>query len=152
LIRNAQDPRFFGGIKRKPTDPKHEGMDPYPAKDLPDADLKALVEYCLSLSGEEAAKAAHVDAALAKKGADLWESGTYNCSDCHEVTEGETGDAPNLLGHGSKAWLVKTITNSSANDLFGKDAKMPKFGQKLTPEQMGQLADYIIESAQKPNN
>ncbi len=44
----------------------------------PTTNLKAIVEYCLSIGGEEAAKAAHVNAALAAKGAELWSSDKYD--------------------------------------------------------------------------
>jgi hypothetical protein len=36
------------------------------------------------------------------------------------------------------------IHDSSAEDLFGKEAGMPKFGKKLTAEEIRQLADLIL--------
>jgi ubiquinol-cytochrome c reductase cytochrome b subunit len=139
LVRNAKDKRFFGGTK-------HEDMEPYPASDISDEELKSLVEYLLSLGEPEVVATHQVDAELAKQGEKIF-ADKSNCTDCHEVELGKTGDAPNLFSHGSKAWLVRVIKDSSSEDLFGKEAQMPKFNTKLTDEQINQLADYILSSA-----
>lgn len=133
LIRNAQDKRFFGGTK------KHRDMKAYPESELPDDQLKALVEYLTSLIGEEGGA---VDAALAKKGQEIFD-GDIDCNNCHVTKPGEKGDAPNFAGHGSRAWIERVIRDSSAPDLFGGAAEMPKFGTKLTDAQIRQLADLI---------
>jgi ubiquinol-cytochrome c reductase cytochrome b subunit len=139
LIRNAQDKRFFGGTKA------HRDMKAYSEKDLPEADLQAIVEYLTSLMGDEGAQ---VDAALAKKGQEIFD-GDIDCNNCHMTKPGEKGDAPNFAGHGSRAWIERVIRDSSAPDLFGEAAEMTKFGKKLTDEQIRQLSD-LVASQRKP--
>jgi len=134
LIRNPQDKRFFGGTKT------HNTMEPYPPKDLSDEQLKAVVEYVTSLMGPSAG---HVDAGLAAKGKELFQD-ELDCNNCHEVEPGKTADGPNFHNHGTRDWIVRVLRNSSAEDLFGKSAAMPKFEGKLTPEQMTQLAELIL--------
>ncbi|HEX4338643.1 MAG TPA: cytochrome b N-terminal domain-containing protein [Polyangiaceae bacterium] len=133
VIRNPHDKRFFGGTKT------HKEMEPYPASALPDDKLKAVVEYLTSLIGPEAGQ---VDAALVDKGKKLF-ADDLDCNTCHEVKPGETGDGPNLSGDGSKAWIIRVLHDSAAEDLFGKSAGMPKFGKKLTDEEMKQLSELI---------
>jgi mono/diheme cytochrome c family protein len=134
LIRNPNDAAYFGG-----TD--HDLMDPYPEEDLPAAQLDAVVEYLVSTMGEEIAPPA--DAALAAKGKTLWED-ELECNSCHEIEPGESGDGPNLHGHGTRAFVEAVIKNSSADVLFGSDAQMPKFEDKLTPEEIAELASFVV--------
>lgn len=133
VIRNPHDKRYFGGTKT------HKEMEPYPADKVSDDKLSALVEYSYSLIGEEAGA---FDAALAERGKKLFMD-DLDCNTCHEVKPGETADGPNLAAHGSRAWIQRVIHDSSAEDLFGKAAGMPKFGKKLTEEEIRQLADFI---------
>lgn len=138
LVRNPNDPRFFGGTK-------HEDMDPYPESTtdeevtaIPADQLDALVEYLWQLQGEK-----DVDVVLAKQGNELWDD-ELDCSGCHEIAAGEEGSGPNLLAHGSEAWVARIIRDSSAPDLFGSEAQMPKFGQdKIDDEQLKELAAFI---------
>jgi ubiquinol-cytochrome c reductase cytochrome b subunit len=134
VIRNPHDRKYFGGTKT------HKEMEPYPADKLSDEKLAALVEYVASLIGDEAG---HVDAALAEKGKKVFDD-DQDCNTCHEVKAGESGDGPNLAGDGSKAWIIRVLHDSGADDLFGKSAGMPKFGKKLTEEEIRQLAELIL--------
>jgi len=84
-----------------------------------------------------------VDAALAEKGRKLF-ADELDCNTCHEVKPGESGDGPNLSSGGSKAWVLRVLHDSGADDLFGKSAGMPKFGKKLTDDEMKQLADLVV--------
>jgi ubiquinol-cytochrome c reductase cytochrome b subunit len=161
LIRNADDPRFYGNTDHK------GGMSPYPetcpepppkedgaddAQDEGDDEedecvevsaeaLTATVEYLIQLSGDETME---LDAALAAKGAKLWED-DLECNACHEVEKGETADGPNMLGRGSKDWIARVIRDSSQEDLFGDKAQMPKFDTtKLSDEQVETLAAFVL--------
>ena len=110
-------------------------MEAYPASKLPDPQLAELVEYVLSLS---AVRPKDLDAALAQKGATVFRD--LSCDNCHEVEAGRTASAPVLLGRGSVEWIESVIKDSSQDHLFSNNAKMPKFGQKLTEDQIHQLA------------
>jgi len=130
LVRNPQEPRFFGGTK-------HETMDPYPVADVPDDQMQAIAEYLVQLSGAPA------DAALAKVGEKLVVD-ELDCAGCHEVEAGVEGEGPNLAGRGSQAWIARVIADPSAADLFGDEAEMPKFKAKLSEEQIQALAAYLV--------
>jgi ubiquinol-cytochrome c reductase cytochrome b subunit len=133
VIRNPRDKRFFGGTKT------HKEMEAYPPDKLPADKLSAVVEYLTSLMGEEAGP---VDAALVSRGQKLF-ADDLDCNTCHEVKPGESGDGPNFSGHGSRAWIQRVLHDSSAEDLFGKSAGMPKFGKKLSEDEIRQLSDLI---------
>ena len=133
FIRDPEAKRFYGGTK-------HEvEMEAYPPDKVSDAQMKAVVEYLVSIKGEGAA----FDAKLAAEGKELFD-GDLECSNCHDLEPGGIGDGPNLHGHGTKAWVVRMITDSSQEDLFAENAKMPKYGKKLSKEQIEGLADLIV--------
>lgn len=143
LVRDPNDKRFFGGTK-------HEDMDPYPESTddenltaIPTDQLDALVEYLWELQGES-----DVDTVLAAQGKELWED-ELDCNGCHEIEAGVDGSGPNLLGHGSQEWVARVIRDSSAIDLFGEEAQMPKFGEdKLDDEQLKELAAFVVRQRQ----
>lgn len=143
LVRDPNAMRFFGGTI-------HEDMDPYPEVATSDeqtaieaGQLDALVEYLVQLQGDEG-----IDVTLAEQGKALWDD-ELDCNGCHEITPGEEGSGPNLLGHGSVAWVGRVIRDSSAADLFGSEAQMPKFGEdKLSEEQVAALAAFIVRQRQ----
>jgi ubiquinol-cytochrome c reductase cytochrome b subunit len=128
LVRDANDPRFFGNTSMK------DEMEAYAEDDLPQEQLDAVVEYIMQLQGDT-----EVDQALAKTGAALWED-ELECNACHEVEPGEEGSAPNLHAHGSQAWVARVIRDSSQADLFGDYAAMPKFADKLSEDEIVALA------------
>ena len=132
LVRNASAPEFFGGTP-------HDAMDPYPEDELPEEQLVAVVEFLVQIMGDERMQ---VDEALAKKGATLFEE-ELDCANCHDVEPGKSGEAPNLYGHGSAEWVARVIRDSSKEDLFGKEAKMPKYEGKLTDEEITMLAELV---------
>ncbi|MCH9687884.1 MAG: cytochrome b N-terminal domain-containing protein [Deltaproteobacteria bacterium] len=140
LIRDPNDVRFFGGTK-------HDGMSAYTAQGnvvdeiepLPDDQLDAIVEFLWRLQGES-----DVDATLAAAGQTLWDD-EADCQNCHEIEAGAEGSGPNLLGHGSAAWVARIIRDSSQPDLFGEEAQMPKFGtDKIDDERLAELAAFIV--------
>jgi len=127
------DKRFFGGTKHE------DEMKPYPADTLSNEQLAAVVEFILSIS---ASPPKDLDAALAQKGAAMF-SDPLNCGDCHEVEAGKHGTAPTLAKRGSVAWIASVIRDSGQDHLFGENGKMPKFGSKLSADQVQQLAEYV---------
>lgn len=130
LVRNPQDPRFFGATK-------HETMDPYPEADVSADQIAAIVEYLVQLSGGAA------DAALAKTGQALVVD-ELDCNGCHEVEAGVEGEGPNLVERGSAQWLARVIRDPGQADLFGDEAQMPKFASKLSDEEIEQLVGYLL--------
>jgi ubiquinol-cytochrome c reductase cytochrome b subunit len=142
VIRDPHDKRFFGGTKT------HKDMEPYPADKLSDDKLAAVVEYVTSLIGEEAGP---VDAALAARGQQLF-ADELDCNTCHEVKADEAGEGPNLSGHGSRAWIQRVLHDSSAEDLFGTSGAMPKFGKKLSEDEIRQLSDLIAAGRTEKDN
>lgn len=134
LVRNANDNRFFGNTGLK------DEMDPYEPSDLPDEQLAAVVEYLVELMDDPTLL---VDQTLAAKGKALWEN-DLDCDGCHEVEKGESSIGPTLWGHGNKAWVERVIRDSGQEDLFGDSASMPKFKDKLSNEDISDLAAFIV--------
>lgn len=134
LIRNPNDARYFGNTK-------HDLMDAYDEESVPADQMEATVEYLVSLVSEPAFE---LDAALVAKGKGLWDD-ELECSSCHEVEAGASSDGPTLFDHGSTAWVERVIRDDSAPDLFGEDASMPKFNDKLTDEEIHALALFITQ-------
>lgn len=135
LIRTPNAKQFYGGTKG------HNTMEPLTAEAASDEEVRAVVEYVVSLMGPEAGP---VDAALAERGKKLWDD-KLECSGCHEIKAGETSTGPTLAQRGTAAWVARVITDSSQKDIFGDTAEMPKFGGKLTPEQIEMLARFVTE-------
>jgi len=133
LLREPSAKRFYGGTKG------HNTMEPLKVEAVSDDDLKALVEYVYGLMGPEAGA---VDAALSARGKALWDD-TLECSGCHEVDAGKESAGPALGGRGSVAWIQRVIADSSAKDLYGDSAEMPKFEGKLSAAQIEALAGLV---------
>jgi len=134
-IREPRSLRYFGGTKG------HDDMEPYPPEELPDEQLDATVEYLVSLRNDPAVP---WDQQLAAKGKQLWED-ELDCNACHEVKKGAGGGSPNFHARGTRDWIARVITDSSGPDLYEDEAEMPKFGDKLSEEQIDALAAYIHE-------
>jgi ubiquinol-cytochrome c reductase cytochrome b subunit len=142
LVRDATQERFFGKTK-------HDAMEPYPEDKVSDEQLEATVEFVVDLMGDPTMKA---DAELAKKGALLWKD-ELECSNCHEVEAGKDNEGPNLVAHGTTEWVTRVIRDSSAKDLFGEKAEMPKFGtDKLSDAQVASLAAFVVAQRAKPQS
>ncbi len=132
LIRDPRSKRFYGGTK-------HDTMKAVPVSAASDEQLRAVVEYVVSLAGPQAGP---TDAAMIATGKALWEN-TLECSSCHETEPGKGDTGPTLGARGTPEWIARVIRDSAAPDLFGDTAEMPKFGTKLTPEEIKSLADFI---------
>jgi len=122
------------GIRNDTDDDARYSAMPAFGELLEEAELRAVVEYILSLSGQD-----H-DAALVKAGAVLFED---NCAACH--AEDGTGDrdqgAPNLtdaiwLYGGDRDTLTETVTNSR----FGV---MPAWGPRLSEAEIKAVTLYV---------
>jgi ubiquinol-cytochrome c reductase cytochrome b subunit len=145
-VRTPRSIAYFGGTKA------HTDMEAYSVQDLPDEQLDAVVEFLIELreqgeqgeQGETHPDTAAWNAELAKRGRALWES-DLDCSGCHSLEPGADGDgAPVFAGRGTRAWIERVIRNSSAADLYGGEAEMPKFAGKLSDPEITALADYVF--------
>lgn len=134
LIRNASDDKYFGKTK-------HDSMEPYPADQLDDEKLAAVVEYVVELGGDPTMI---VDTALAATGKQLWND-DLDCSNCHEIEAGKDNEGPTLAGRATQAWVERVIRDSSKPDLFGGKAQMPKFADKLSDEEIAALAAFVLD-------
>lgn len=132
LVRQPRDKRFYGATK-------HNTMEPLTTEAVSDEELKAVIEYVVSLSGSGEA----TDAELVKRGKELWDT-KLECSSCHEVEAGKDSTGPTLAGRGTAAWVARIITDSSQKDLYGDTAEMPKFGGKLSPQEIEALAQFVV--------
>ncbi len=136
-IRTPRTVAYFGGTKA------HADMEPYSVEDLPDDQLAAVVEFLIEVGNQGEDNGASWDAQLAARGKTLWES-DLDCSGCHSLERGADGDgAPVFTGRGTRAWIERVIRNSSAVDLYGKEAEMPPFDGKLADQEIKALADYV---------
>jgi ubiquinol-cytochrome c reductase cytochrome b subunit len=134
VVREPRSRNYFGGTEA------HEDMETFSEEDLSDADLDGLVEYMVELRGDGVA----FDPALAKKGAAMWDDS--DCSGCHEIEAGAPGaGSPTLAGRGSYEWIVRVITDSGQKDLFDEGGEMPKFGEKISEEEIRTLARLVLD-------
>ena len=100
-----------------------------------DAIIAALSAEAVLPSQAEADMSAQADGTLEKGKTAMTESwDTASCVDCHKFQDaGDLGSAPDLTGYGSKAWLVRMISDPT-HEAFYRDTndRMPSFG--IDPE------------------
>ncbi len=135
FLRNPAGPGYMAGAKLE------KGMKPVTGTD---EELAALTELVYAETG-----ASDADRALAGKGQGLLSE--KDCDSCHDFdgTSGNTG--PNLKGRGTLAYLIDVIGDAGDDRLFGAKNKMPRFANKLSPEEIGDLARFVLaESRRQP--
>ncbi|HET6146004.1 MAG TPA: cytochrome b N-terminal domain-containing protein [Polyangia bacterium] len=100
-------------------------------------EIQALTEFVYGQSG-----APDTDGAMAKKGEELFHA--KDCDACHDI-DGTTPNAgPNLKGRGSLLYVVNVITDASQPTLFNTKNKMPKFGGRLSPQEIETMAKFVL--------
>jgi mono/diheme cytochrome c family protein len=99
-------------------------------------EMDALVEYLDAETG-----ATDGDAARAGRGRDLLSP--HDCDTCHDFDGEGENDGPNLKGRGTLKWLAGVIADAGHPLLFGERNKMPKFRNKLTAEEVDELAKFV---------
>jgi len=72
-----------------------------------------------------------------------------DCDSCHDVdgTTGNTG--PNLKGYGTLAYVVDVIADGSEDRLYGPKNQMPRFANVLTPDEIADLARFVLAEAKR---
>lgn len=127
FLRDPSGDRFFGVTK----------IDKMKPVQVQGTDFDALVEMVYAETG-----AADVDAALAERGRQLFDDG--ECSDCHSRDWDSEGDlGPNLGRRGTVDMLAAFIADPGHPRWFGDKNEMPRFGDKLTADQIRRLAEYV---------
>jgi len=148
--KQVAGPAYFGNTAHKDGD-----MVSFVTGDLTDRetwkpdDIEAVIA---ALSAGAGLAEAGVTAAVIEKGRGLVADGE-RCGGCHRFGENETalGSAPDLVGWGSREWLVGIITDPTHERFYGdSNDRMPSFGKSaegslpiLTPQQVGMLADWL---------
>lgn len=132
LLVDPLAPEHFGLSKKIATD-----ENTMPKAEQPPDELDALVELVYAQSG-----AKDVDTAKVERGRALFADG--DCANCHEITGTEASTGPNLAGYGTRDYLIGMIADPGAPHRFGAMNDMPRFADKLTPPEIGLLADFLI--------
>jgi ubiquinol-cytochrome c reductase cytochrome b subunit len=129
FLTNPDGPLYMGPAKIE------KGMQPV---DASPEEMDALVEFLYAETG-----AADADAAKAGRGRDLLSP--KDCDTCHDFDGAGENDGPNLKGRGTAKWVASVIAEAGHPLLFGDRNKMPKFRTKLTPEEIDELAKFVID-------
>ncbi|MSU58355.1 MAG: DUF4405 domain-containing protein [Pedosphaera sp.] len=83
---------------------------------------------------------------LIEEGRGLFVEGV-GCAECHAFHKPDPdASGPDLTGYGSRAWLVKFISDPAHADFYGeRNDRMPAFGKDgmLSAEQIGLVADWL---------
>jgi mono/diheme cytochrome c family protein len=133
FLRNPDGPRAMGGAKLE------QGMKPVKGTD---DELRALAELVYSETG-----AADVNRGLVQTAEALFSD--KDCDSCHERDGSTENTGPNLKGRGTLPYLVDIISDASEPRLFGSRNKMPRFAEKLSPEDIAELARFVLLEAAK---
>jgi ubiquinol-cytochrome c reductase cytochrome b subunit len=99
-------------------------------------ELDALTEYIYAETG-----AADADPARVARGKAILSP--KDCDTCHDFDGESENDGPNLKGRGTQKWIAAVITDAAHGLLFGERNKMPKFGSKLSPAEIAELASFV---------
>lgn len=108
----------------------------------PDEEIKALTELVYAESG-----APDVDRGRAQRGLRLFSE--KDCDACHDLDGTSINGGPNLKARGTLAYLVDFISDPADERFFGARNKMPRFAGKLTPDEIADLARFVLSEARK---
>jgi ubiquinol-cytochrome c reductase cytochrome b subunit len=122
LLRNPDDPRFFGGTKA------NGQMEGY--AELGEERLGRLATFL-------------------RNGADRKDPdgrklfGASGCESCHSLEPSEANIGPNLAGYGSAAWLAAFLDAPGSDLFYGETNTMPDFRTRLTAEEKDAVIAYL---------
>ena len=137
---------YFGGTKFK--DGK---MVKWVKKNATPDKADDLKKVIVALSAEAKLKSQlgpdKTDLETIKQGRALIIGESFACTECHSYAKKYPDSiAPDLTGYGSRAWLMRFISNPAHPDFYGKkNDRMPAFADKkiLDAKQLGLLADWL---------
>jgi ubiquinol-cytochrome c reductase cytochrome b subunit len=133
FLRNPEGPQHMGGAKFE------QGMKPV---DGTDDEFRAVTELVYAETG-----AADVDPTLVK--AAVPQLSEKDCDSCHDLDGTSENTGPNLKGRGTLPYIVDIISDAGDGKLFGKKNKMPRFAGKLAPEDIGELARFVLAESRR---
>jgi ubiquinol-cytochrome c reductase cytochrome b subunit len=134
LLRDPSNKYFFGNTRI-------DEMDPYTGDG---ASLRALSEFLYAQGARKDA-----NGTLAAKGEELFES--EGCGACHTLDGKGGGDAPDLKGYASEAWLAAFIRTPGSPRFYGDKNKMESFDHhKLDDAEVAAVVAYLRAQAQQP--
>ena len=136
---------YFGGTKFR--DGK---MSKWVKKNVTPDKVADIQKVIAALSAEAQLKAQagqdQADAEIIAQGRALI-TGALACTECHSFGKPDPdATAPDLTGYGSRAWLIRFISNPGHADFYGKrNDRMPAFADKqiLDAKQIALLADWL---------
>jgi ubiquinol-cytochrome c reductase cytochrome b subunit len=125
---------------------------------LTEEDLNAVVEFLFAAAGR--ADQPPVDASLAERGRDVFESGSLDpnadaqdraCLQCHELRlNGEAlgslnmEPGPDLSGYQSEKWLRQFLANPAADHNYGGRNAMPSFESRMRAQELELLVRWLM--------
>ncbi|HEX4129838.1 MAG TPA: cytochrome b N-terminal domain-containing protein [Pirellulales bacterium] len=131
--KQVDGPKYFGKTKHREGD-----MVGFVKESIPESEKDEVRDVVIALSAEAALPAQKNadldDAQQIATGKKMFEKLT--CTDCHKYyNHGEPGNAPDLTGYGSKAWLAAFISNPSHKRFYGEhNDSMPAFAEHNQPQ------------------
>jgi ubiquinol-cytochrome c reductase cytochrome b subunit len=128
FLENPDGPLFMGPAKLEKGMKKVEGTS---------EELDALTELVYSETG-----ATDVDQAKVARGKELLSP--KDCDSCHDLDGTSENTGPNLKGRGTLGWVKAVIADAGHPLLFGEKNKMPKFKEKLTEQEIEDLARFVM--------
>ena len=133
FLRDPDAPRYFGKTKL-------HGMKPV---NLPEPEMKALVEYVYSLGGDLKA-----ETGLLAAGRKIFED--ENCDTCHERDGKTEGEGPNLFRHASAGWVRGLLVDPGSVLYYSDGNDMPSFAKKLSAEELDKVSAFVASQRQAP--
>ncbi|HEY4186163.1 MAG TPA: cytochrome b N-terminal domain-containing protein [Polyangia bacterium] len=133
FLRDPAGPRFMAGAKLE------KGMK---AVTGTDEELAGLTELVYAETG-----ATDVNRALVQKAQGLLSE--KDCDSCHDFDGTSGNSGPNLKGRGTLAYLLDIIGDAGDDRLYGSKNKMPRFAGKLAPEEIADLARFVLTESRR---
>ena len=151
--KQVNGPAYFGNTAHKEGD-----MVNFVQHDLTDTtnwepkDIEAVIAAMAAEAGVPHGGGPSADAEVIRKGRELIADGE-RCGSCHRFSPNETepGDAPDLVGWGSREWIVGIIIDPTHERFYGTtNDRMPSFGKSaeggapmLSQRQIEVIADWL---------
>ena len=151
--KQVNGPAYFGNTAHKEGD-----MVNFVQHDLTDTtnwepkDIEAVIAAMAAEAGVPHGGGPSADAEVIRKGRELIADGE-RCGSCHRFSPNETepGDAPDLVGWGSREWIVGIIIDPTHERFYGTtNDRMPSFGKSaegaapmLSQRQIELIVDWL---------